>query len=110
MNTDCAANETCSPVTHECQPTCVTDNDCNQGNANICSMGTCVECITSNDCDGGAPICNTLTGTCVECLTNTDCMDPGNPICDPASGQCVECLFTSQCQNGDMCVDKECGG
>jgi hypothetical protein len=105
---DCGAASACNPASHNCDPKCTTNGDCqNQDATPLCDVpsGTCVGCVTPSDCAPGEPFC--VGGLCAECSTNQDC-GVASPICDPTRGRCVECIVTSQCGAGFACQDQHC--
>ena len=93
---------------------CLTFNDCDVANGEICSDGgTCIRCENACDsntpgqCDnvagGATPFC--IAGCCSECIGDLDCDDPAKPLC--INGFCQsqpDCLTDpSACPTGYTC-------
>ncbi len=110
-NTNCGANQACNAATHECVPTCTSDQQC-AAPTPYCntSFGYCVQCLGNANCtDPQRPLCDTTTGLCVECASNADCKDAQQPLCDTANHQCVQCLVNADCgANGVCSLDHTC--
>ena len=76
---------------------CVTNTDCGNPAAPICSSkGYCVQCTSSSHCAAKpeTPVCD-QSNSCVQCASNSDCSGE-TPICDQY-GACKECTADWQC-------------
>lgn len=84
---------------------CSAPADCNDGLANLCSAGVCVQCDDAGDC--GGKICEVDVGQCVPCTSNADCMGkPTGSFCTNV-GTCFGCVADSECAGsaaGEVCV------
>lgn len=117
---DEADQRSCSDVSVEPEPTCVSDESCGYGYA--CVNGECIEaepdpdpeptpaCALNDDCAEGQ-VC--IDGVCAEadpeplsCETSADC--PEGQAC--MTGACVEveCFASADCLEGEVCVNAQC--
>jgi hypothetical protein len=86
----CASGLSCSQATHSCSSRCLSSDDCDGIDRQICgASGACVQCEADLDCTGSpaTPHCNQQSGLCVECVTQVDC---GPTSCFDDCRTCVD--------------------
>ncbi|MCC6157529.1 MAG: DNRLRE domain-containing protein [Deltaproteobacteria bacterium] len=131
----CDAGETCNEPTDQCFD-CVSDGDCNDGNActdDACISNTCQHTNNTNSCDDGL-YCTvndqcgggSCSGTARDCDDGLFCTGvescsellnqctAGNSPCGAEqqcledSDQCVQCLSATDCDDTNPCTDDSC--
>ncbi len=97
----------CSLYTKSC--TCITSNDCVQGD--ICQNGVCreVACTANTQCQAGL-VCNVPTGDCVipPCTTDASCGDgfycDTDTVCKTKCPVCRDCTSNNDCGSNAVCT------
>ena len=112
FNSQCASvvgKSNCDATTGNCVA-CNVNIDCTKtlGAGHVCEAHKCVEgCLSNNDCNAGNnERCTVQSGTtpgkCIQCASDGECTAPGLHACDP-TGHCVQCGGTSQTQANTYC-------
>jgi len=97
----------CSLYTKSC--TCITSNDCVQGD--ICQNGVCreVACTANTQCQAGLE-CNLATGACVipPCTSDASCGDgfycDTDTVCKTKCPVCRDCTSNNDCGSNAVCT------
>ena len=125
---DCTLNLTCGTAADDAgtggksgdsgTPECVTNKDCTDPSASLCSQNACKPCASNNDCADitGKHICD--SGKCVQCTGTqyADCSagttafvcNSSSRTCSQSSphsaGLCQPCISDAQCALGQLCA------